>query len=229
MSTDFDTLLGRYLDGDLDDPEIRRFAEILRSDPEARRTVSAFEGLDALLGELREEAPPPVEDPVARAMARIATRPAPRRPLWRRLGEALSAGPWRMATAGGALLLFGLVVGLGAGRIGGPSPEPTEETLLTSATPDPAAGTDVARDVMVHFVLAAPEARRVSVVGDFNGWDPLATPLEKAGQVFRAVVPLPPGRYEYQFVVDGETWLVDPAAHRTVDDGFGGRNGVLEV
>ncbi|HXI10326.1 MAG TPA: 1,4-alpha-glucan branching protein GlgB [Thermodesulfobacteriota bacterium] len=29
----------------------------------------------------------------------------------------------------------------------------------------------------VHFAVWAPNAERVSVVGDFNGWDPLATPL----------------------------------------------------
>ena len=39
---------------------------------------------------------------------------------------------------------------------------------------------------------------------------------------------LPPGRYEYLFVVDG-VWLPDPAAAETVPNPYGGRNSVLTV
>ena len=39
---------------------------------------------------------------------------------------------------------------------------------------------------------------------------------------------LPPGRYEYRFVVDG-VWTDDPAAAELVDNGFGGRNAILNV
>jgi 1,4-alpha-glucan branching enzyme len=31
----------------------------------------------------------------------------------------------------------------------------------------------------VHFAVWAPNASRVSVVGDFNGWDPSAHPLTR--------------------------------------------------
>lgn len=39
---------------------------------------------------------------------------------------------------------------------------------------------------------------------------------------------LPPGRYEYRFVVDGQ-WMDDPAAKETVLNPFGGGNAVVVV
>ena len=45
----------------------------------------------------------------------------------------------------------------------------------------------------------------LAVCGDFNGWSTSATPLRwsPAAAAFEAVVPLPPGTYRYQLVVDG--------------------------
>ena len=40
---------------------------------------------------------------------------------------------------------------------------------------------------------------------------------------------LSPGRYEYKFVVDRNTWVEDPNAIETIDDGYGGKNSVLIV
>jgi hypothetical protein len=71
-------------------------------------------------------------------------------------------------------------------------------------------------------------ARSVSVVGDWNGWDPSAAPLGASGDGFAGRYALPPGRHEYAFAVDG-TIVAPPDAPRYVDDGFGGRNGVIEV
>ncbi len=38
-----------------------------------------------------------------------------------------------------------------------------------------------------------------------------------------------PGRYQYKFVVDRNTWVTDPNALETADDGYGGRNSVIIV
>ncbi|MCF0137333.1 MAG: 1,4-alpha-glucan branching protein GlgB [Oscillospiraceae bacterium] len=40
-----------------------------------------------------------------------------------------------------------------------------------------------------RFVLWAPNARSVSLVGDFNGWDEKATPLQRHGNIWCAFVP----------------------------------------
>jgi hypothetical protein len=72
-------------------------------------------------------------------------------------------------------------------------------------------------------------ASRVSVVGDWNGWDPASAPLTRTGaDEFAGTYTLPPGRHEYALVVDGVT-LDPPDAPSYVPDGFGGRNGVLDV
>jgi hypothetical protein len=39
---------------------------------------------------------------------------------------------------------------------------------------------------------------------------------------------MPPGTYEYCFVVDGH-WIADPGAAKSVPNPFGGRNSILEV
>ena len=81
----------------------------------------------------------------------------------------------------------------------------------------------------VVFRYRAPEAAAVAVVGDFNGWDPEAHPLERRGDgVWERALALEPGIYRYAYVVDGK-WVKPPEAARYEADGFGGQNGVLIV
>jgi len=54
------------------------------------------------------------------------------------------------------------------------------------------------------FRLNAPKAKEVEVVGDFNRWRRGTLPLERSGGQWEVLLPLPPGRYKYQFVVDGK-------------------------
>ena len=64
-----------------------------------------------------------------------------------------------------------------------------------------------------QFVLVAPRAASVALVGDFNDWDPGRTPLHPAATgVWSVNVPLQPGQHQYAFVVDGKDWRPDPAA-----------------
>lgn len=63
----------------------------------------------------------------------------------------------------------------------------------------------------VEFSLDAPDAESVKIAGDFNGWRGDGYPLQKEGNAWRLVIPLPPGRYRYGFSVDGK-WTLDPAA-----------------
>ena len=85
------------------------------------------------------------------------------------------------------------------------------------------------RELEVSF--RAPAATSVAVVGDFNGWDPRRNLMVRVSRegTWGARLRLPPGVYQYSFVVDGTVWEADPRARRYVDDGFGGRNSVIIV
>ena len=83
---------------------------------------------------------------------------------------------------------------------------------------------------LVRFVLSAPEASRVALVGDFNGWSPEATALAPSAVdgLWAVLVSLPAGRQEYAFIVDGERWVADPLAPSVADE-FGGAQSVLRL
>ena len=79
----------------------------------------------------------------------------------------------------------------------------------------------------VTLVYRDPDAREVAVAGTFNGWS--GAEMRPVGDgVFQAVLVLPPGQYEYQFVVDG-SWTTDPLQPRQRADGFGSVNSVLDL
>lgn len=86
--------------------------------------------------------------------------------------------------------------------------------------------------VTVRLELRAPEAERVAVVGDWNGWDPSTnqmTDADKDGIWEIEVEVRKDQEYQYQFLVNGERWIPDPEAPMTVEDGFGGENSVLNI
>lgn len=61
------------------------------------------------------------------------------------------------------------------------------------------------------FVLHAGTARNVTIVGDFNDWDPDATPLTDTGDgIWSVVLRVRPGMIRYSFLVDGTEWRADP-------------------
>ena len=84
---------------------------------------------------------------------------------------------------------------------------------------------------IVQFGFVAPHASSVALVGDFNNWDPKATPLRAAstGGVWSVEVPIQPGRHLYAFVVDGTVWRPDPAAPKATGEDYGEPNSALTV
>lgn len=75
-----------------------------------------------------------------------------------------------------------------------------------------------------------PETQRVQIAGDFNGWEPARTPMTRddALGVWQAVVHVPPGRYRYRLVVNGQ-WVADPFNHYVETNPFGELNNVVEI
>lgn len=84
--------------------------------------------------------------------------------------------------------------------------------------------------LVVRFELAAPEARSVYLIGDFTDWQEQGVALtDREGDgLWEVTVRLRKGRaYTYNFLIDGEEWVVDPRASVNVDDGFGGKSSVI--
>ncbi len=82
---------------------------------------------------------------------------------------------------------------------------------------------------MVWFRLDAPNAKEVKIAGDFSEWEISAKQLEhKEDGIWEIGVSLPPGIYEYKFLVDGEWWN-DPRGGDIVMNPFGSQNNVLQI
>jgi len=80
------------------------------------------------------------------------------------------------------------------------------------------------KDDWVEFSFFRPQAVRVHLAGDFNGWHEGELPMARtAGGYWRARMRLPAGEFKFRYLADGE-WFVDYAA-------FGiepGDNGVVD-
>ena len=83
----------------------------------------------------------------------------------------------------------------------------------------------------VRFVFVDGSASRVTLVGDFNGWEAAAAPLsrEPSGGAWSITVPLSPGWHSYAFVVNGAEWVPDPQAPLAPADGFATPRSVVVV
>ena len=81
----------------------------------------------------------------------------------------------------------------------------------------------------VTFVAMYPHAKSVAIAGEFNGWNPDNTPLEKADNGrWVARMNLDSGSYQYRYVVDGR-WQQDPHNGNSVENEFGEMNSLVEL
>ncbi len=81
----------------------------------------------------------------------------------------------------------------------------------------------------VHFVCNATQAKSVSLVGDFNHWDPHAHPLKLMPDgAWMIKLELRHGHHRYAFLVDGVLTL-DPTAQGITRNDQGQRVSLLPV
>ena len=82
----------------------------------------------------------------------------------------------------------------------------------------------------ILFVQPGAGGKKYGIAGDFNNWNPASTPMNKHVElgVWQACVNIPPGRYRYRLVIDGQ-WVKDPYNPQTETNPFGELNSVLEV
>ena len=109
------------------------------------------------------------------------------------------------------------------------APDPTCEPLATQDDTlgvRPSAPTATPDGVL--FTLQALDAERVHLAGDFNDWALDGSEMEPVDGVWTKLVKLPPGRYRYRFVVDGQ-WRSDPLNAIVEPSAYGGQDSVLVV
>jgi hypothetical protein len=135
------------------------------------------------------------------------------------------------ALAAAAAIAGVLLGGVWAGRMSAIQAAPGSGLATSIAAQAPRTGSGDAAVQSVRFEVAAPGAAQVALVGDFNDWNPAATPLRatRRNGVWSVTVPIAPGRHEYAFVVDGERWIPDPHAPRAAAADFGSANSVVTV
>lgn len=176
----------------------------------------------------------PESDPraVKRVLARIRQydgRPNARRRAVRRYFSRQS-GWWAAAAVvvvGAGLTLFARAAGRSSARESATLIQAVNEagaTPVVSAalgSGDDSLSSD--RLVARKFTIESLRAREVSLVGDFNQWNPERHRLRRDGQTARwyITVQLPAGLHKYAFIVDDSVWTTDPSALRTVDRDFG--------
>lgn len=60
----------------------------------------------------------------------------------------------------------------------------------------------------VNFICVAPSAQKVTLIGDFNDWDPAAYPMKRQPDgAWLLQITLHHGHHHYQFLVDGKPML----------------------
>ena len=81
----------------------------------------------------------------------------------------------------------------------------------------------------VTFSINSTGAKEVILMGDFNNWNPKKHLMKQDGNgVWNKAVILPPGSYEYKFLVDGQ-WKEDPKNDQTRLNCFGSYNNILNL
>lgn len=72
------------------------------------------------------------------------------------------------------------------------------------------------------------DAKEVVLSGSFNKWDESAYQMIKTNLGWEITLELPPGKYQYKFIVDKE-WIIDPSnPHKEMNE-YEGYNSVIEV
>jgi hypothetical protein len=170
-------------------------------------------------------------------MSAVEARPLPRRAMPGRLlgRRTLRASPLQIALLAASIACAGVLLGRYSADRGttGTRNAHSAAPAVVASSAQGAVLVTIAVEVHaggVRFVLNAPRVQHVSLVGDFNGWRPDATPLVRDAStgLWSVDLPVSAGRYNYAFVVDGR-WTADPQSPRAPEDDFGRPNSVLVV
>lgn len=216
-----------YLSGKLDPERARKLEASVLEEPADERDVACLRQVEEWLSASRSRPSGRLSLAIRQAVAAEATRTTKKHPelgneTQRRERPVGDPGPWaivrdlfrpRWSTAVGlAAVLIVLPLLFRSNTVRNP-------ILLPPTQVHP-----------VSFVFESAEAQEVCLAADFNKWTVCKTPLQPVGGgLWEVTVELPPGTYQYQFVVDGQ-WIPDPKAAMLLDvEGLDSRNAVVVV
>jgi 1,4-alpha-glucan branching enzyme len=81
----------------------------------------------------------------------------------------------------------------------------------------------------VEISFYSPEAMKVYVAGEFNGWDTQLLPMNKDKEgVWRSKIKLLPGRHEYKLFADN-VWIENLPGAEAILNPFGTQNFIISV
>jgi hypothetical protein len=132
----------------------------------------------------------------------------------------------------------------GGAQANTPTPAAGNAPTVVEAAPPAAAGAPAAPKitkpgpnvtpdgVVFNFEPGGGHDKKIYLAASFNDWNkenPQFLMKDDDGDgIWSITVKLPPGTYQYKYVVDGK-WTQDPAAPGEAADGFGGRNSKFDV
>jgi anti-sigma factor RsiW len=169
-----DEMLRRALDGELDAKGKRRLEKLLESRPELQKEYERLSGLKGELGQIPRpepagELPDRVMEEILSQRRSLARFGRPRVRWFARLGYAAAT-----AAACAVSAWLGYAASQRSGDLSGWVPAITPrlqaDRPAVKVAVYPPAKDACRKGTRVRFVLKAPGARSVSVVGDFNGW-----------------------------------------------------------
>ncbi|MEP6495495.1 MAG: glycogen-binding domain-containing protein [bacterium] len=175
-------------------------------------------------------------DAVSRIVgAAAATRVAPAdEPTFITTPRARGIRIWSVAGLAAAAAIMGFIARGAFASHSSPTMR-ADPTVASAVTPSATryAGSS-ASDVLLiprQFVFENRDAHRISVVGDFNNWNPAKAPMTRSsdGMLWSAIVPILPGRHVYGFMVDDSLFTLDPREPKVRDPDLGTNGSVIIV
>jgi len=207
-------LINPYIDQTLETDTAQQVEEHLKSCPACREEYQKLKEIATSLNSFPQVSAP--QNIAQTIIAKIYKEKIQIRTSWADHLKRLAFAPrFSFRLAGGIALITAVIVFLAFTFIFN-QPDITPQCLA---------------EVQFTLRLSEGKVQTVAIAGDFNQWNSQNNRLEDpdGDGIWTATLKLPPGRYEYMFVLDGGKWVPDPNANRFVKDGFGNMNAILEI
>ena len=233
-------LLMKYLDGDASSEEEKEALHMIAEDESMREMLRFDRVLTRSFGKLpsasTSHVPRDFADLVMESIENInlpnASTEQENENIWDRMMNPLrsllnSGMPYFRPALGYAFVL--IAAALSGYYVGMQTPDAQLATTTADSEIQLTSENNYENSVWIRFIYIDDTAEEMAVAGDFSDWEPI--PLDRQtveGQkVWSGLIEITRGEHKYMFLKNGETWLTDPLADITRDDGFGNKNAVL--